>query len=175
MLKIIGERGFIGSALTKYVDKHKLRRYGSTVLCTHNEAPYLVNTKRHIVLLSSTAVLNPTNDYGRHKVAMELMAGPNVAILRLSKVSGVDMSIRQHWRMQRALGEKVTAFTNRYLQPIDINEVCKCIMNIVISRDTGIHTYYGKHRMSYYEFACRYFYPEHIAAIKAGDNVPDYP
>lgn len=173
-LVIVGKRGFIGSALTEYVNKYKLRSYNSTVLCTHNEAPYLTHILRHTVLLSSTAVLNPVNDYGRHKVAMELMSGPNVAIIRLSKVYGMDMDILKKWRLQIALGEKITAFTNRTLRPVSLNTVCECIMNIVKNRDVGRFECYGEEELTYYDFACRNFGVWDVAAVEADDNIPIY-
>jgi dTDP-4-dehydrorhamnose reductase len=136
----------------------------------------LASPETHIIYLSSVSVFdgtkpfcnqleipNPINNYGKQKVAVELLLRKkytNYAILRLTKVISKDTQFIRDWRDSADKGELIRAYANRYLSPVELGEVCKTISLIIGTRSFGLFQLGGDVEQSYFEFAKAYFQGE---------------
>ena len=136
----------------------------------------LVSTETQIIFLSSCSVFdgtqsfykfshlpNPISNYGKQKVEVENFLQKNytnLTILRLTKVLSEETRFIKKWRESAANGDSILAYTNRYLSPVGIIEVCNLIRLIIDTRSFGLFQLGGEIEQSYFEFAQSYFLEE---------------
>lgn len=99
------------------------------------------------------AAPDPLNDYGRWKLAAELLAAEHVAgalVTRTSLVvSGEPLDHQARW-LQRALtaGEEVTLFDDEYRTPVQAHDLAGAIWALVADGTTGVVHLAGPERLS---------------------------
>jgi dTDP-4-dehydrorhamnose reductase len=136
----------------------------------------LASVESHVVFLSSCSVFdgsesfykftdlpNPISNYGKQKVEVEDYLQKNLAratILRLTKVISEETRFIKSWRESASKGESILAYTNRYLSPIGIIEVCNLVKSIIEKESFGLFQLGGDIEQSYFEYATSYFLEE---------------
>jgi dTDP-4-dehydrorhamnose reductase len=99
---------------------------------------------------------SPVNEYGRQKAAAEarlLADAPGAAIIRLTKVISRDTPLIANWARALRSGERISAFTDMVLAPIDQATVVTAIMRLLKRRAGGIFNLSGRADLSYFDFA----------------------
>lgn len=136
----------------------------------------LASVETHIIFLSSCSVFdgsesfykftdlpNPISNYGKQKVEVEDYLQKNLArvtILRLTKVISEETRFIKNWRESASKGETILAYTNRYLSPVGVNEVCSLVKLIIEKESLGLFQLGGDIEQSYFEYARSYFLEE---------------
>ncbi len=123
-----------------------------------------------VIYLSSNAVFNgnkpfyryddvtsPETKYGAYKCEVEdyLAANSpeNNCVLRLTKVISITTPFIERWHQQAKAGQAITAFTNRFVSPIDINEVIRTIHRLIEIKPRGLFQLGNQKEYSYYQYA----------------------
>jgi dTDP-4-dehydrorhamnose reductase len=136
----------------------------------------LAMVESHVIFLSSCSVFdgsesfykftdlpNPKSNYGKQKVEVEDYLQKNFSratILRLTKVISEETRFIKNWRESVYKGESILAYTNRYLSPVGIDDVCSLVKLIIDEESFGLFQLGGKIEQSYFEFAQSYFLQE---------------
>lgn len=107
-------------------EKYPVWSKGINVTSTFNAAQKLSRTGWNVVMLSSSAAVNPTTEYGRQKYELESIweFGP---ILRLPKVLSPDVAVVESWIRLLNLGQPVRAFSHGIIQPVPRKSVAEAI------------------------------------------------
>jgi dTDP-4-dehydrorhamnose reductase len=99
---------------------------------------------------------SPVSEYGRQKAAAEtrlLAEAPGAAIIRLTKVISRDTPLIANWTRTLRSGERISAFTDMVLAPIDQATVVTAIIQLLTRRTGGIFNLSGREDLSYFDFA----------------------
>jgi len=119
----------------------------------------------HIIFLSSNQVFdgtapfkknndskNPVSEYGKQKADAEDLIGSlkSFSILRLTKVIHPELPLFLKWKNMLDNGQKIRAFKDVYLSPIDIKKVIEKIDFLVKEKVVGIFHCSGNKDISYY-------------------------
>jgi dTDP-4-dehydrorhamnose reductase len=127
-----------------------------------------------IVFLSSNSVFdsyqpfynvdakpNPTSNYGRFKLAVELYIGMNLnfsaSILRMTKVITDKPHFIERWKQEFIEGKEIVTFTNRFLSPVTVNTVADSILLLVEKQLPGLYHIGNNEEISYYDYAKKIF------------------
>ncbi len=86
-----------------------------------------------------------------------------VCILRLTKVISANTPIIKKWSDAKESNSKIIAFTDQFISPINIENVCKSLFNLINEKHPGLFHLGGDNTMSYFEFAKSYFKEDKIA------------
>jgi len=141
----------------------------------------------HIIFLSSSDVFdgknsfynvqhktNPTTVYGRHKEEIEkkFKNNSNVAILRLTKVISNSTPFIKKWKKDLKNRVPIKAYNNFFFSPIKLDNVINAIIMLIRYRSVGIFHLGGKKKISYFQFAKKYFKGNSLAIglLKAKNN-----
>lgn len=127
-----------------------------------------------IIYLSSNAVFNgekqfynfddetsPTTLYGKFKVEVEKFLTSKLpkqaCVLRLTKVITKETKFIERWVMEAKAGKEIKTFSNRFLSPVDVENVVKAIFVLIREKLGGIYQLGGQNELSYTEYAHLYF------------------
>ena len=107
-------------------EKYPVWSKGINVTSTFNAAQKLHSAGWNVIMLSSSAAVNPTTEYGRQKNELESMweFGP---ILRLPKVLSPDVAVIESWIRLLNLSQPVRAFSHGIIQPVPRKSVADSI------------------------------------------------
>lgn len=107
-------------------EKYPVWSKAINVTSTFNAAQKLSRAGWNVIMLSSSAALNSSTEYGRQKYELESMweFGP---ILRLPKVLSPDVAIVESWIRFLSLNEPVRAFSHGIIQPVPRKSVGEAI------------------------------------------------
>lgn len=99
--------------------------------------------------------VSPTDAYGRQRVEAErrILALPGGAVLRLAKVLTPSLPVLQAWRRDLLAGQPISPFSDRYLAPISMAQVCDALDRIRRRRASGIWQLSASRDISYAELA----------------------
>ena len=131
----------------------------------------------HFIYLSSDCVFDgkssyksvddipsPCTAYGKQKLAVENYILEHCkdygAILRLTKVVGKNMPLLVKWRNSLDSGQSISAFTDKYISPVQVDDVCRVITSMIERKNSGLFQFGGSNESSYYEFALSHFGPK---------------
>ena len=134
----------------------------------------LAQNNSFVIYLSSNAVFDgekafyknndktcPTTLYGKFKTEVEeyltTKLENNSCVLRLTKVITKNTPFIERWKSEASAGKSIRTFTNRFLSPVDIENVVDNIQVLIEQKRTGIYQYGGSEEISYTEYAKRYF------------------
>ncbi len=97
----------------------------------------------------------PTDAYGRQRVEAErrILALPGGAVLRLAKVLTPDLPVLAAWRRDLLAGRPVSPFSDRYLAPVSMAQVCDAVARMCRRRVSGIWQLSASRDISYAELA----------------------
>ena len=97
----------------------------------------------------------PTDAYGRQKVEAErrIFALTGGAVLRLAKVLTTDLPVLGAWRRDLLAGRPVSPFSDRYLAPVSMAQVCETLDRMRRRRVSGIWQLSAGRDISYAELA----------------------
>ncbi len=111
--------------------------------------------------VSTNDIPNPLNKYGSFKLEVEQhllkQKIDNFAILRITKLVTIQTRFIVAWRTLLEQEKTISAYTNRFLSPISIQEVESAISAILRTRQTGVFHLGGQEELSYFDFAKKYF------------------
>lgn len=120
--------------------------FTSTNLVFDGEAPrYPVCAEPH-----------PTGEYGRQKAEAEralLALGPQVAVVRLTKVLAAEMPLIGGWVESFKAGRPVEAFTDLICAPMPVGFVAEALARIGAARKGGVYHLSGADEVSYADLA----------------------
>ena len=107
--------------------------------------------------IASDAAYSPVTEYGRQKMQaeMHLLTQDRTAILRLSKVMGVENPLFAGWMESLRRGDVITPFSDMYLAPIPVRAVTSAIQLIALMEEGGIWQLSGQDDVSYAEVGRR--------------------
>lgn len=106
--------------------------------------------------VTSDAVYQPQNEYGRQKAEIESLLRehcPQLAIVRLTKVVEPNMALIQNWIQQLQQSQPVQAFTDMMLAPVSLRQVVDVLMKVGEKKLTGIFQVSGAEDISYFDLA----------------------
>lgn len=104
----------------------------------------------------TNAPYQPSNEYGRQKVAIETFIRENCpkhAIVRLTKVVEPNMALVKNWISQLSQKQVLRAFYDMPLAPISLHQVVDALIKIGHAQQTGIYHLSGDKDVSYYDLA----------------------
>ena len=136
-----------------------------------------VEHKSFVIFLSSNAVFDgtksfykytdptsPITKYGEFKVSVEkhiqALSSSKAWILRLTKVITDGTQFVQNWRNAAKNDDKITAFDDRFIAPVNIEDVVKTIELLIKHKNSGIFQLGGIEEISFYDYAKKIFYSE---------------
>lgn len=102
------------------------------------------------------ATPHPTSEYGRQKAEAErelLALGPDVAVVRLTKVLAAEMPLIGGWVEQLKAGRPVEAFTDLICAPMPVDFVAEALARIGARRRGGLFHLSGADEVSYADLA----------------------
>lgn len=158
------------STCEKEPQKHKAINVTNTIKIIEK----LVQNNSFVIYLSSNAVFNgeksfyknndktcPTTFYGKFNTEVEeyltTKLENNSCVLRLTKVISKNTPFIERWKIAANAGKSIKTFTNKFLSPVDIENVVDNIRLLIEKKRTGIYQYGGSEEISYTEYAKRYF------------------
>jgi len=101
----------------------------------------------------------PIGVYGLHKKIAEdllLLNKEKVIIFRISKVMSINDEIFKKWVNLIKKNTKIDVFSDHFIAPISINDVCICLNYLVNNDIYGLFQLSGKENISYFEL-CKKF------------------
>lgn len=131
-------------------------------------ARMLAGRGTHVILLSTSHVfdgrlrlplasdpVSPTDAYGRQRVEAErrILALPGGAALRLAKVLTPSLPVLEAWRQDLLSGRTIAPFSDRYLAPVSMAQVCDVLDLMRRRRVTGIWQLSARRDISYADLA----------------------
>jgi dTDP-4-dehydrorhamnose reductase len=154
-----------------------------------------VDSKCFVIFLSSNAVFDgkkpfykhtdttgPVSRYGEFKLTVEKyiqdLPSNSACVLRLTKVITDNTPFIQKWKTESESGKLIKAFSNRFISPVDINEVIDSIILLINHRQGGTFHLGGQEEISFYEYARKIFSLKpnilsRISAVAADKSVID--
>ena len=103
----------------------------------------------------------PITEYGKYKLEVEkyinLYCKDFSCVIRLTKVISNKTPIIKKWKKDLAKGKKISAFTNKLLSPLPIQNLCDLVLTIIKRDLNGTFQLGGIKEVSYYDFAKEYF------------------
>jgi len=102
------------------------------------------------------AVPHPTSEYGRQKAEAEralLALGPDVAVVRLTKVLAAEMPLIGRWIETLKSGRPVEAFSDLICAPMPVDFVAEALARIGAARKGGLYHLSGADEVSYADLA----------------------
>ena len=104
---------------------------------------------------------NPLTNYGLFKLEVEThlkkFKGESAAVLRLTKLLTSEAKFITFWYSLAANSQPISAFTNRMMSPISIDEIFSSICIILKARQSGVFQLGGSEEVSLFDFAKNYF------------------
>ena len=100
----------------------------------------------------------PTTLYGKQKVSVERFIQQhklNVAIVRMTKVIGAYFPLFEQVIDGAKTNQKTSLFNDYCAAPITINFACDALIQIMLSKKTGVYQLSGAEDLSYYDMAKR--------------------
>ena len=136
-----------------------------------------VTSKCFTIFLSSNAVFDgqktfykhtdttrPTTKYGEFKQSVEkyiqTLAPNRACVLRLTKVITDRTPFIESWINAVKNGDKIKAFNNRFISPINIEYVVDSIQLLLERKNSGIFQLGGSDEISFYDYARKIFFLE---------------
>lgn len=149
--------------------------YRINVVATKKAIQQLSDLGYHIIYCSSdnvydgikgnykeTDLINPINEYGKMKAQVEkyiLCNCPTACIIRLSKVVGIansDFDMLKEWKDAALKKKDIYCIKDNYFNPIFIDDVVSCIMQIMRKKLFGVYNVCGNQKYSRFEL-CKHF------------------
>ena len=105
---------------------------------------------------------DPLSLYGSYKSEVEdYILGhkekDHAAILRLTKVISNQTRFIKNWKKEYKTNQQVSVFSNRFISPIELEEVLDAMLLIIENRKKGIYQLGGKEYLTYLQYAKEYF------------------
>ena len=99
--------------------------------------------------------VSPTDAYGRQRVEAErrILGLAGGAVLRLAKVLTPSLPVLDTWRRELLAGRPIAPFSDRYLAPVSMAQVCEVLDRMRRRRATGIWQLSASRDISYAELA----------------------
>ena len=131
-------------------------------------ARMLAGRGTHVILLSTSHVfdgrlrlpkpsdpVSPTDAYGRQRVEAErrILRLADGAVLRLAKVLTPSLPVLEAWRQDLLAGRPIAPFSDRYLAPVSMVQVCDVLDRLRRRRATGIWQLSASRDISYADLA----------------------
>ena len=127
-----------------------------------------------VIFLSSSAVFdgskqfykhtdppNPNTSYGISKHTVEnyiqSLNTNDACVLRLTKVISDNSRFIQNWKADAENGDKIIAFSNIFISPIEIQDVLEAILILVQRKNSGIFQLGGSEDISFLDYAKKIF------------------
>lgn len=111
-----------------------------------------------------TDTTSPTTKYGEAKLSVEkyiqTLPLKKACVLRLTKVITDSTPFIQNWRNAAKNGNKIKAFDNRLISPINIKDVVDTIELLIKNKNSGIFQLSGSEEISFYDYAKKLFSSE---------------
>jgi len=145
-----------------------------------------IKNSSFVIFLSSNAVFDgaksfykysdvtcPKTKYGEFKNTVEEYiknnTDENACVLRLTKVISKDTLFIQNWKEDLVKGFYISAYTNKFISPVTIEDTILAIQTLINNKKSGIFQLGGNEEMSYFDFAKSYFssFPNSRKLIKA--------
>jgi dTDP-4-dehydrorhamnose reductase len=99
---------------------------------------------------------DPTNEYGRQKLAVEkhlLNNIPGSQVIRLTKVISPALPLFAKWQAEITKGRPITAYSKLHFSPISLETTASMILKIANSAHTGIFHLSASDSISYLDAA----------------------
>ena len=156
----------------KECEINSLNSWNINVKSTVELSNEFLNSGKFVIFLSSNAVFNgnilhpseyeeysPVNEYGRQKVATEVLLKENpnsikkLSIIRLTKVINNNKGFIADIAIELMNKQKIKALVDLNLSPISLNFIGRSIFKIIENNYSGVFHLAGEENLSYYEFA----------------------
>lgn len=108
---------------------------------------------------SETSPLDPRTEYGRQKRLAERqlsLLGPQLSILRLTKVLCAETPLLRQWHAAWEKGQTIYPFSELLLAPVSLPYAVSALMQIGRARQNGTFHLSGARDLSYAELALLY-------------------
>jgi len=155
-------------------EKNKKKSFNLNVERTVNLIDRCVKSGVKVLFFSSDSVFDgskafntisdktcPITEYGKYKIEVEkyinLYCKDSCSIVRLTKVISSKTPIIKQWKEKLSKGKQISAFTNKLLSPLPIQNLCELVLTIIKRNLYGTFQLGGIKEISYYEFAKEYF------------------
>ena len=127
------------------------------------EGAFVVFPSTSLVFDGSTAYsdalrpVSPRTEYGRQKAEAEreLLSLPGTAVVRMSKVLGLDWPLGKKWRAALEGGLPIHPFSDMVMAPMSIDFAVDVLVKVGSAKAEGIHQISADHDIAYAEAAAR--------------------
>ena len=146
-------------AIDRLVSANSFVIYISSNHVFNGEKPFYKHTEKTCAVTVYGKFKSEVEDYLANKLYQKS------AILRLTKVITEKTPFLEQWKIEAKEGRVIKTFKNRFLSPVQIDDVLENINLLLTQKRNGIFHFGGKEEISYTEYA-KIFFKDSPLALK---------